>query len=824
VLQGLGLLYASLSRYEQAEAYYNQALRIAQDSKDLSSQSHMLLNLGLLYSSQSRYKEAMLYYQQSVPLFSQIPAPLKDDIIEGKVMENLAFISNLLSKRIEAVEYYKKAISAYRRRKNRQSEGKVLFDLARVYSSLKQHDQAIYYYEQALPIYREYNTGIAEILFDLGNSYSAIAQYKKAIFYYEDLLSAYEESPNMLRAESHAGLLIQLSNAYSALSQDEKAARSYVGAIALFNATGRDEDLDLINDLGLFFQKKSHPELAIALYKKVVNSHEVFRQQLLEKSQVNLAFPMSLSDQQSRLVKESYTKNIAGTYRALASLLLQQNRVIEALQILDLLKVQDFQDFFSGSRAKGLSDNSIEMSPEEKKIAHDFQVLIENHLRPSEWLWKEFITNGEGAVFTAKGVRIQELASAKERQESQRRIISGFPDKPDVKSAIEALRQKASSQNLKLPAYYDLQSRIKKLGNRVALFYPLILDDRLELVILTADRPPIHKPIPISRQQLEAEVTTFRRQLQGRDPNIKVAAQKLYQSFIQPLEAELKATGTETIVYAPDDIMRYVPLAALHDGTQWLAERYQINYLTALALTPLDPDRNTTPHVLAAALTKAHTVKILDQTYNFSALTSTKPEVENLAKTLTGTTILIDNAFNRTNLSTEIPQNNILHLATHGLFVPNNPDESIILLGDGSTISLREIEQQWKFPNVSLVVLSACETAIGGQLGNGIEILGFGYQMQRTGSRASISSLWTVDDGGTQILMSVFYNALKQGIPKAQALQSAQKALITGNYKPTGTDRASVQIVSARTGQPLTYAQISHPYYWAPFILIGNGL
>lgn len=142
-------------------------------------------------------------------------------------------------------------------------------------------------------------------------------------------------------------------------------------------------------------------------------------------------------------------------------------------------------------------------------------------------------------------------------------------------------------------------------------------------------------------------------------------------------------------------------------------------------------------------------------------------------------------------------------------------------MGDGSTISLREIEQQWKLPNVSLVVLSACETAIGGKLGNGIEVLGFGYQMQRIGSRASISSLWTIDDGGTQGFMNTFYTELKQGKTPAFAIQKTQKDFIQGKVTAKEIEQFRGLVPYVKGGVP---TDLTHPFYWAPFILVGNGL
>jgi CHAT domain-containing protein len=97
--------------------------------------------------------------------------------------------------------------------------------------------------------------------------------------------------------------------------------------------------------------------------------------------------------------------------------------------------------------------------------------------------------------------------------------------------------------------------------------------------------------------------------------------------------------------------------------------------------------------------------------------------------------------------------------------------------------------------------------------------------MQRAGARASIASLWTVDDGGTQALMNAFYTALQGKNTKAEALRQAQIALITGNDTALGEQRRSIVAVQVRAGlKPEAATRLNHPYYWAPFILIGNGL
>jgi CHAT domain-containing protein len=185
----------------------------------------------------------------------------------------------------------------------------------------------------------------------------------------------------------------------------------------------------------------------------------------------------------------------------------------------------------------------------------------------------------------------------------------------------------------------------------------------------------------------------------------------------------------------------------------------------------------------------------------FSGLEFAKVEVENLAKVLPGSKVIIDKDFNP---QVTIPQMNdykIVHLATHGKLVNGSPEDSFIVFGDGEHATLRDIEN-WSLSNVDLVVLSACQTGLGEKSANGQEILGLGYQMQLAGAKAIMASLWAVSDGGTQALMDAFYAALKSGkVTKAEALQKAQIALLTGKN-----------------------GEFNHPYYWSAFILIGNGL
>lgn len=773
---------------EPAQRIANAA-QAEKEAERLDTQAHEHLLKG-------DFEAAYQFNQQSLAIYRT----LNDRRKELAVLEAFAVMLGTESvdkNNARVVQYYEQALVIARELQDREAESRIVGYLSLDQGNFEDYcRREIQENEQKLATARKLQDQKSEIetLSSLAGCYSTLQNYAKAIMYYEQTIALarkFQSSPdenNVLLGsgwEVHA--LARFGTIYMAQGDYTKAIDYYQKSLKIPSATKDGIDrVEPLSGIGDALRQQNQPELAILFYKQAVNVVEANRQwsrEYMRQWEQSEFKPDDFSRALNRSGEESTVRVYAPMYRRLADLLLQQNRVIEAMQVLDLLKVQDLQDFLKDVRGNALTQTGINLLPQETTVVQTLQATS---------------------------------------QQSLQTVLRGA----SIQDQVQSIKQTAADQNLKLNSYQDLQSRIKKLGKNVALFYPLVLDDRLELVILTNDRAPVRKPVTITSKQLETEIQDFRLQLQRQSPLIQQSAQKLYQSLFQPLESELKAAGVDTIVYAPDSIMRYVPLAALHDGKQWLAQRYKINYLTALALTPLDPDRNINPRVLAGALTQSFQVTILGKTHTFPALQFTQPEVENLAKVLPNTTTLINKTFNRTRLNQDIPQSTILHLATHGMFVPGNPDQSIILLGDGSTINLREIEQQWKFPNLSLVVLSACETAIGGKLGNGIEIMGFGYQMQRTGSRAALSSLWRVDDGGTQVLMNAFYGGLKRGMTKAQALQEAQKALITGDYKAVGGTRsdANIEVVSNGTRRSISINGLAHPYYWAPFILIGNGL
>ena len=190
--------------------------------------------------------------------------------------------------------------------------------------------------------------------------------------------------------------------------------------------------------------------------------------------------------------------------------------------------------------------------------------------------------------------------------------------------------------------------------------------------------------------------------------------------------------------------------------------------------------------------------------------------------------------FNWRSLRDNILGHKLLHIATHGEFVPGSPDASYLLLGTGEKLAIPKIATLQDLSNVSLVVLSACETALAGTGQDGTEINGISYYFLNSGAKAVMASLWKVNDDSTRLLMQNFYSNLAKAtatapITKAQALRQAQLSLLRGSASiPDNPEQRGLGLED-RPGSPpspttSTASGFSHPYYWAPFILIGNSL
>lgn len=393
----------------------------------------------------------------------------------------------------------------------------------------------------------------------------------------------------------------------------------------------------------------------------------------------------------------------------------------------------------------------------------------------------------------------QRLTALYDQRDETIRAFYEFLENPAIQQGIQELRRTDST-------FYDpenLARLTRDLGDfqqNVAIIYPLILDDRIVMLGTIQSSQTFYVEINVGRQELAQKILEFREGLQDRNADVEPVARQLYGWLIEPIEPELEAANIETILYAPDSLLRYVPLAALHDGTSWLVERFNINNILSLSLHDFHERNNinSSSRVLAASLGNT-SVQSGGRTFDFSPIPFAEQEIQEIENLMPNTTALSGEEFTFDSIRNSNIYD-VLHLATHTAFSPGRPEDSFILLGNGEMLTANDINTL-NLSNVELVVLSSSESAVGGPSSDGIEISGFNYQFLNAGVKSVIASLWNVNDRGTYVLFGNFYNELDaDDVSVSEALRRAQITLIE--------DQSS---------------NLSHPYYWAPFILTGNG-
>ncbi|MBW4469572.1 MAG: CHAT domain-containing protein [Stenomitos rutilans HA7619-LM2] len=213
---------------------------------------------------------------------------------------------------------------------------------------------------------------------------------------------------------------------------------------------------------------------------------------------------------------------------------------------------------------------------------------------------------------------------------------------------------------------------------------------------------------------------------------------------------------------------------------------------------------------------------------NFNALPNVPDELNGIVRS--GTTgiypgLKLLNQDFTTEAFKKLIDHRIVHIATHGQFVPGNPEDSFLVLGNGQPLKNPQIETMTDLGGIHLVVLSACETAKGGADKEGIEVSGISYYFLTSGAKSVIASLWLVNDTSTSQLMQQFYQNLSTGKSKAEALRQAQRSLLRVAGTATKQTRGdSFKLPTTDGSIPVIARDFSHPYYWAPFILTGNNL
>ncbi len=879
-LNNLAETYRSLGQFQQAEPLLKRALEIDKAVWGLDSPriAIRLSNLAEIYRQQGQYAEAKTLLLKALDIDEAALANGENDPLNVAIrLNNLGRFYVTLGAYSQADDFYKKALAIWGTQLGeKHSQYAVgLNNRAWVNHALENYAQAEVWYREALQInqavYGDSHPTVATIWNNQALLLTEQERYDEA----EALLMRAKQSWEARLGEAHPNIAMLLHNratlkrAQGDFAQSESDLRK---AIAIAKVADQPELLwTVLDNLSQTLAAQGQKEAAILIGKQAVNS--------LQSLRINVA---SLD----KLLQRSFLQDKAAVYQRLAGLLLDLGRIAEAQQVQRMLKEEEYFDFVRREEAQAaFKVTQVSFTPTEKPFVEQARKLYDQfHKIGERWTKIGFKTKQETAKedsvnmeqsavrgefttalhdFQDYFVHLKENFEEKNEQQSvQQALQSKEQGLVDIGQEYQRLRQKkplteteqARKQQLRealmvarqqfnaclqdieqtgdakaknLDTLQALQSTLRELGHGVVLIHYVITPDKLRL-ILTTPTVQLCREAAVTAEQLKLDIAKFRDFFNAPpDPRrpyltrfMLQQANSLYQYLIQPLQDDLIAAKAKTLMLSLDGELRYVPMTALHDGEQYLAQQYAITMFTEAARDKLKDAPAATWRIAGLGVSKA--------LRDMNPLPSVEKELEGIIRHsaddsdgVAEGTIKLNEHFDQMTLLEALEQGYpVLHIASHFVFQPHTDEDAYLLLGNGDILSLAEVRVGYDFNNVDLLTLSACQTAVG-SVGQGREVEGLGALAQKQGAKSVIATLWPVDDRSTGLFMQHFYQA-RQSQPtmtKIAAMQQAQQAFI----------RAAEQARRVGEFQPSQAANLypkdfAHPYYWAPFVLMGNWL
>ncbi|MGB3403164.1 MAG: CHAT domain-containing protein [Microcoleaceae cyanobacterium] len=572
------------------------------------------------------------------------------------------------------------------------------------------------------------------------------------------------------------------------------------------------------------------------------NSIEVPRGTVVVAGEINTSMPHSVDTNQpnSPQLQPGGNIEIAGDHIVLSGAKIQATPAHHNTPI----ESQQNQNFTLGKVKLTSWSNSIEISPDTMMVADEIQVNTQpiaavhhppepaSSLSASQTIEYRLAKLKLNRFKTNEPINLPDLNPSSTHQ-AFNNTATPSPQVYQMVQGLETVRTETYNPLGNLNAsesltFSSIQDRLKTMSQSIdknpAMVYVVSKDQQLEIILVTANNRPKYYRIPTANkaefnkkiQQLIGEVS--RSPEIGNSHDYLDPAQQLYDWMIAPLEAELQQQGIDTLIFSLDPGIRNFPLATLHDGESFLIKKYNLGLVPSLNLTDTRYQNMNNLSVLAMGASEFMDREIVD-------LPAVELELSMILDNWRGHTLL-NQDFTLENLQSQREKQpfEILHLATHGAFNLRQPQESYLQLWD-QKLQFEQLRQLNPGAEpLELLVLSACETAFGDTEAE----LGLAGLAVQTGVKSVLASLWQVDDAATLGLMSEFYRQLSRmtHTVKAEALRQAQIAMIEGDIRvETGQLRGL-----SRSGQPVNLPalpteediDLSHPYYWASFVMVGS--
>jgi CHAT domain-containing protein/Tfp pilus assembly protein PilF len=711
------------------------------------------------------------------------------DKVYSVVLNHLSDFERQQGRNESAKAYLEESLKGVRHYGNKYEESMVLQRLGRVAFNQKKYEEANQLLEQALEIAMTIKNPyvIGSCLSNMGVNLLRMNKPSEAIEHLEKALEQYRRSDVYL---TQRWCYLNLGEAYMRLNKNMEAKKSFESAIEVaLKAADPQPQWSAHQWLGRMAEREGNNQVAFEHYAEAIKLVESMRAKYTDPE-----------------LKALFMKDKFRFYERMIQLLYKMQRVPEALHYLERARARVMLDMLAEKTLSSKNKEENELLDQER----DLRKRIEEISTGQEKISFERPQQPEEEISEAQ--KPEKLISELERLQSQHRAILEKIEKlnPELASLVSINPLKAN----------EIQGLLD--GDTILIEYFIGMESRF--IFLVTREKVLAVSLKVDSKKLFQKIREFRaRAVEGITLDLLFSKayerplSDLHDILIQPIEE--KIFGKKNLVIIPYGMLHYLPFQALlsREG-KYLIESFTISYLPSATVLKYARVKNKGNRMDLFAAGNPVT--------GLEPLPATEEEVREVSILFEKRLVLMGKEATKNLVKGQSPKYDLLHLSTHGEMIESNPLKSNLRFTpserDDGRLTVNEIfDMEIK---ANLVVLSACETAlVKGETGDfpqGDDLVGLSRAFIHAGAPSVVASLWKVSDDSTVKLMKTFYQNMRN-MPKAEALRKAQMDLMksTVRFPITRAGGGTIQ-----TSQKLSEEMVecSHPFFWAPFILLGD--
>ena len=840
----LGRLYMKTGEPAKAREQLGSSLAAFRKEGIRDGEAGVLLDFGVLEDDLGDKAKALEDDEKALAILNELGEPRGI----AKALLGFGTVEDSLGQRAKALDAYQRAYKLLHDLGDREGQAAALGDIGSTYIALFETEKALKCLNEALKI--DLNLGAigaeASDYNALAVYYDTVGQPREALENAQKALALWQQVGDRRKS----GLAYNtIGNAHLNLGQIALAKENFDLALTIAAETGdASSEAVLLNNLAFCQEKTGNPTGALQTYSRAVAMERKLGdvdQEAATYSNLLLFFEtqqapglaalngkLSVNLYQSlrsgaagtgASAEQSYREKVTPTYRELAGVLARMGRLAEAEQVIGLLKDSEYSKFLETRAATG--PQNVNLTALESSWAQKYDGVFKEVAGLSAE-YDALSRIGASVRTPTQRARLKEIDVRFEACNTA--LAAYFTGAREAFSKANA----AASRLDDLEAATGLTTVLKALPGHPAAIYTFVTQDGIHLLLNLPNGSVYREPAKnLPAADLNERILAFRQALQ--DPLIdpRPIGAELYELIVRPIEKDLEDGKVDSLMWSLDSRLRYVPLWALYDAK---AGKFLIEKYPSSLFTPRTVERQVRDVHPGAwqgvefGVSLGRTVGSLQ----FGALPGVPNELKAVSEQVGGEP-KIDKGFTRDAFDDALSSKpKIVHIATHFNFVPGDEKDSFMLFGT-SELSIEEFKRMrnGSLDGVELLVLSACDTANGdmrASAADGGEFESFALLAQLKGADSVLASLWPVNDASTSLLMGEFYR-LRKAHPewtKLESLRQAQIEMLQGKVSGESTNPGRSTMVREN---PLLKdlphwagKGFSHPFYWAPFELIGN--